>query len=30
VSADVLKNGPLDAVLAKVMTLPQVSILRGA
>jgi hypothetical protein len=26
----VLKNGPLDAVLAKVMTLPQVSILRGA
>ena len=30
VSADVLKNGPLEAVLAKVMTLPQVSILRGA
>ena len=30
VSADVLKNGPLDAVLSKVMTLPQVSILRGA
>ena len=30
VSADVLKNGPFDAVLAKVMTLPQVSILRGA
>jgi tRNA pseudouridine55 synthase len=25
-----LKNGPLDAVLGKVMTLPQVSILRGA
>ena len=30
VSADVLKHGPLEAVLAKVMTLPQVSILRGA
>ena len=30
VTADQLKNGPLDAVLAKVMTLPQVSILRGA
>ena len=30
VSADVLKNGPLEAVLSKVMTLPQVSILRGA
>lgn len=30
VTADVLKNGPLEAVLAKVMTLPQVSILRGA
>jgi tRNA pseudouridine55 synthase len=30
VTADGLKNGPLDAVLAKVMSLPQVSILRGA
>jgi tRNA pseudouridine55 synthase len=30
VSADVLKHGPLEAVLGKVMTLPQVSILRGA
>ncbi len=30
VTADVLKHGPLEAVLAKVMTLPQVSILRGA
>jgi len=30
VRVDELKNGPLDAVLAKVMTLPQVSILRGA
>ena len=30
VSTDVLKHGPLDAVLSKVMTLPQVSILRGA
>jgi len=30
VSAAVLKNGPLEAVLNKVMTLPQVSILRGA
>jgi tRNA pseudouridine55 synthase len=25
-----LKSGPLDAVLGKIMTLPQVSILRGA
>ena len=30
VTADQLKHGPLDAVLGKVMTLPQVSILRGA
>ena len=30
VTAEQLKHGPLDAVLAKVMTLPQVSILRGA
>ncbi len=30
VTADALKHGPLEAVLAKVMTLPQVSILRGA
>jgi len=30
VTAHELKNGPLDAVLARVMTLPQVSILRGA
>jgi tRNA pseudouridine55 synthase len=30
VTADKLKHGPLDAVLGKVMTLPQVSILRGA
>ncbi len=30
VTADALKNGPLVAVLSKVMTLPQVSILRGA
>jgi tRNA pseudouridine55 synthase len=30
ITAAELKNGPLEAVLAKVMTLPQVSILRGA
>jgi tRNA pseudouridine55 synthase len=30
ISADDLKNGPREAVLAKVMSLPQVSILRGA
>src|SRR5438105_6555824 len=30
VTADQLQHGPLDAVLGKVMTLPQVSILRGA
>jgi tRNA pseudouridine55 synthase len=30
VSADVLKNGPRSAILEKVMSLPQVSILRGA
>jgi tRNA pseudouridine55 synthase len=30
VTSEQLKNGPLDAVLAKVMTLPLVSILRGA
>lgn len=30
VTSEQLKSGPLEAVLAKVMTLPQVSILRGA